>query len=46
MDASARLGLPYLVAGQMQKHVTVNEALTLSGSGVFNALIKKISISY
>lgn len=28
MDASARLGLPYLVAGQMQKHVTVNEALT------------------
>lgn len=28
MDASARLGLPYLIAGQMQKHVTVNEALT------------------
>lgn len=28
MDASARLGLPYLVAGQMQKHITVNEALT------------------
>ena len=27
-DASARLGLPYLVAGQLQKHITLNEALT------------------
>jgi len=27
-DQSARLGLPYLAAGQMQKHVTLNEALT------------------
>jgi len=27
-DRSARLGLPYLAAGQMQKHVTLNEALT------------------
>jgi hypothetical protein len=27
-DASARLGLPYLAAGQMQKHVTLNEALS------------------
>lgn len=27
-DASARLQLPYLAAGQMQKHVTLNEALT------------------
>lgn len=27
-DLSARLGLPYLAAGQMQKHVTLNEALT------------------
>ncbi len=27
-DASPRLGLPYLAAGQSQKHVTVNEALT------------------
>lgn len=25
---SARLGLPYVAAGQLQKHVTVNEALT------------------
>jgi len=27
-DTSARLALPYLAAGQMQKHVTLNEALT------------------
>ena len=27
-DLSPRLGLPYLAAGQMQKHVTLNEALT------------------
>ncbi|RZJ29708.1 MAG: DUF2793 domain-containing protein, partial [Brevundimonas sp.] len=27
-DETARLGLPYLAAGQMQKHVTLNEALT------------------
>lgn len=27
-DASARLGLPYLAAGQLQKHITLNEALT------------------
>lgn len=27
-DTSARIGLPYLAAGQMQKHVTLNEALT------------------
>ena len=28
MDTSARLGLAYLAAGQLQKHVTLNEALT------------------
>ena len=27
-DVSARLGLPYLAASQLQKHVTLNEALT------------------
>ena len=27
-DASARLGLPYMAAGQLQKHITLNEALT------------------
>ncbi|RYF11449.1 MAG: DUF2793 domain-containing protein [Oxalobacteraceae bacterium] len=27
-DQTARLGLPYLAAGQMQKHLTMNEALT------------------
>ncbi|HCX10882.1 MAG TPA: ribonuclease III, partial [Hyphomonas sp.] len=26
MDESARLGLPYLIPNQAQKHVTVNEA--------------------
>ena len=28
MDTSARLGLPYLAPAQLQKHVTLNEALT------------------
>lgn len=28
MDASDRLGLPLLAAGQLQKHITLNEALT------------------
>lgn len=28
MDTSARLGLAYLAAGQLQKHVTLNETLT------------------
>lgn len=27
-QSSARLGLPYLAAGQLQKHVTLNESLT------------------
>ena len=27
-NSSARLGLPYLAAAQLQKHVTLNEALT------------------
>ena len=27
-DFTARLNLPYLAAGQMQKHVTLNTALT------------------
>ena len=28
-DATPRLGLPYLAAAQAQKHVTMNEALSL-----------------
>ena len=27
-DHTPRLGLPFLAAGQMQKHVTLNESLT------------------
>lgn len=39
-DQSARLGLPYLAAGQMQKHVTFNEALTR-----LDALIQTVVVS-
>jgi len=39
-DASARLGLPYLAAGQLQKHVTLNEALTR-----LDALIQTAAVS-
>ena len=40
-DASARLGLPYLAAGQMQKHVTLNEALTRLDSLVQLAVVSR-----
>jgi len=39
-DHSARLALPYLAAGQMQKHVTVNEALTR-----LDALVQTVVVS-
>ena len=39
-DHTARLGLPYLAAGQMQKHVTLNEALTR-----LDALVQTVVIS-
>jgi hypothetical protein len=39
-DASARLGLPYLAAGQLQKHVTLNEALTR-----LDALVQPAAVS-
>ena len=39
-DQTARLGLPYLAAGQMQKHVTVNEALTR-----LDALVQTVVVS-
>lgn len=39
-DFSARLDLPYLAAGQMQKHVTLNEALTR-----LDALIATVVVS-
>jgi len=39
-DLSARLGLPYLAAGQLQKHVTLNEALTR-----LDALVQAAAVS-
>jgi hypothetical protein len=39
-DQSARLALPYLAAGQMQKHVTLNEALTR-----LDALVQATAVS-
>jgi hypothetical protein len=39
-DHSARLSLPYLAAGQMQKHVTLNEALTR-----LDALVQTVVVS-
>ncbi|HEY0600841.1 DUF2793 domain-containing protein, partial [Brevundimonas sp.] len=38
-DQTARLGLPYLAAGQMQKHVTLNEALTRLDALVQTAVV-------
>ncbi len=40
-DATARLGLPYLAAGQMQKHVTLNEALTRLDALVQTAVVSR-----
>lgn len=40
-DDSARLGLPYVRAGQLQKHVTVNEALTRLDSLVQTAVASR-----
>lgn len=39
-DLSARLALPYLAAGQMQKHVTLNTALTR-----LDALVQTLAVS-
>lgn len=40
-DQSARLGMPYLAAGQMQKHVTLNEALTRLDALVQTAVVSR-----
>ncbi|MDI1325890.1 MAG: DUF2793 domain-containing protein [Brevundimonas sp.] len=40
-DHSARLELPYLAAGQMQKHVTLNEALTRLDAMVQTAVVSR-----
>lgn len=43
-DQSARLGLPYLAAGQMQKHVTLNEALTRLDALVQTVVASRTSV--
>ncbi|WP_297802824.1 DUF2793 domain-containing protein [uncultured Brevundimonas sp.] len=40
-DESGRLGLPYVMAGQLQKHVTVNEAMTRLDAMVQMAVISR-----
>lgn len=40
-DASARLNLPYLAAGQLQKHVTLNEALTRLDALIQTAVVSR-----
>ncbi|NBB53458.1 DUF2793 domain-containing protein, partial [Rhizobium sp. CRIBSB] len=40
-DASARLALSYLAAGQMQKHVTLNETLTRLDALVQTAVVSR-----
>ncbi|MES2835388.1 MAG: DUF2793 domain-containing protein [Pseudomonadota bacterium] len=42
-DNGARLTLPYLAAGQMQKHVTLNEALTRLDALVQAAVISRMT---
>jgi len=40
-DESARIGLPYLAAGQLQKHVTLNQALTRLDALVQTAVLSR-----
>ncbi|MGV8929732.1 MAG: DUF2793 domain-containing protein [Brevundimonas sp.] len=40
-DQTARLALPYLAAGQMQKHVTLNEALTRLDALIQTAVVSR-----
>lgn len=44
-DASARLGLPYLAAGQLQKHVTLNEALTRLDALTQTAVVSRTTVA-
>ena len=44
-DHSARLALPYLAAGQMQKHVTLNEALTRLDALVQTAVVSRTTLT-
>ncbi len=43
-DLTARLGLPFLAAGQMQKHVTLNEAL-VALDGLVQATVASRSVT-
>jgi hypothetical protein len=43
-DLTARLGLPFLAAGQMQKHVTLNEALVVL-DGLVQASVASRSVT-
>ncbi|HEY1224767.1 MAG TPA: DUF2793 domain-containing protein [Brevundimonas sp.] len=44
-DDSARIALPYLAAGQMQKHVTLNEALTRLDVLVQTAVVSRTAVT-
>ena len=44
-DHSARLALPYLAAGQMQKHVTLNEALTRQDALVQTLIVSRTTVA-
>ena len=43
-DFSARLALPYLAAGQMQKHVTMNTALTRLDALLQTAVVSRTTV--
>ncbi len=43
-DFSARLNLPYLAAGQMQKHVTLNTALTRLDALLQTAVVSRTTV--
>ncbi len=45
LDHTARLGLPYLAAGQMQKHVTLNDALTRLDALVHCAVASRTQVA-
>ncbi|MBJ7447641.1 MAG: DUF2793 domain-containing protein, partial [Brevundimonas sp.] len=44
-DRTARLELPYLAAGQMQKHVTLNEALTRLDALVQTLIVSRTTVA-
>jgi hypothetical protein len=44
-DRTARLELPYLAAGQMQKHITLNEALTRLDALVQTLIVSRTTVA-